>query len=126
MKKILIVDDEKNIILSLKMLLIKEKFQVLTAMDGIEAVNMAQEHIPDIIFLDIVLPKLNGYLVCEALKEDINTKNIPVIFISAKTQEEDIKRAFKVGGDDYIVKPFTYQEIQNSIHKYIEEDEGNE
>lgn len=121
MKKILIVEDEKNIILPLKMYLLKQGYEVKVAIDGIEAIKLAQENMPDIIFLDILLPKMNGYLVCEVLKEEAETKNIPVIFMSAKTQEKDIKKAFKVGGEDYIVKPFIHQDIEKVLNKYFKE-----
>jgi len=122
MKKILIVEDEKNIILPLKMYLIKQGYEVKVAIDGIQGINLAQENMPDIIFLDILLPKMNGYLVCEALKEETETRSIPVIFMSAKTQEKDIKRAFEVGGEDYIVKPFIHEDIKNILNKYFKEE----
>lgn len=119
MKKILIVEDEKNIILSLKMYLQKEGFDIKVALNGIDALKLAQEYIPDLILLDIVIPNMNGYLVCEALKEDMDTKHIPVIFMSAKSQEKDLNKAFEVGGSDYIIKPFTHEEIKKIIDKYI-------
>ena len=119
MKKILIIDDEKNILLTLDMFLKKEKFKVLKATNGIDGIKIAQEEVPDLILLDIILPGMNGYLVCEALKETAKTKNIPVIFISAKSQDKDIKKAFGVGGSDYIVKPFTYKQISKIINKNI-------
>ncbi|SCY02819.1 response regulator [Alkaliphilus peptidifermentans] len=122
MKKVLIVEDEKNIILSLKMLLMKEGYKIEVATNGIDAIKLAQEALPDLIFLDIVLPYVNGYLVCEALREDPNTKHIPIIFTSAKNQEKDIQRAFEVGGSDYIVKPFTPAQIKELLIKYLKEE----
>ncbi len=119
MKKVLIVEDEKNIILSLRMYLKKEGFDVIVASNGIDALKLAQDQIPDLILLDILMPSMNGYLVCEALKEDIETRHIPVIFMSAKSQEEDVNKAFEVGGNDYIIKPFTHEEIKKVIDKYI-------
>lgn len=119
MKKILIIDDEKNILLTLEIFLKKEKFKILKAIDGIGGLKTAREEIPDLILLDTVLPGMNGYLVCEALKENVKTKNIPVIFISAKSQDRDIKKAFEVGGEDYIVKPFTYKQVREIINKNI-------
>jgi len=122
MRKILIVEDEKNIILSLKMLLIKEGFVVKVATNGVDAIKEAQDFMPNLIFLDIVLPKMNGYLVCEALKDNHNTRHIPIVFTSAKTQEEDIKKAYNVGGSEYVVKPFTPKEIKELLNKYFEEE----
>lgn len=126
MKKVLIVEDEKNIVLSLKMLLKKRGFDVEVATNGVDAIKIAQEYVPDIVFLDILLPKMNGYLVCEALKQEIDTKNIPVIFISAKTQQEDIKKAYDAGGEDYLVKPFSHQQVEKILDKYFKEDVNNE
>ncbi|MBB6218138.1 CheY-like chemotaxis protein [Anaerosolibacter carboniphilus] len=121
MKKILIVDDEKNIILTLKMYLKKNGYDIQVATNGIEALDIALEYMPDLVFLDIVLPKMNGYLVCEALKDEALTKNIPIIFMSAKTQTEDIEKALAVGGSDYITKPFTPDQIKEILDKYLKE-----
>ncbi|MFZ5969083.1 MAG: response regulator [Bacillota bacterium] len=122
MKKILIVDDEKNIILTLKMYLQKSGYDIQVAANGIEAIDIAQEYLPDLIFLDIVLPKMNGYLVCEALRDEPTTKNIPIVFMSAKTQKEDIQKALAVGGNDYVVKPFTPEQIKEILDKYLKEE----
>lgn len=122
MKKILIVEDEKNIVLSLKMYLKKLGFEILAVDNGVDGVKMAQKYIPDLIMLDIVLPKMNGYLVCEALKQEDTTSKIPIVFISAKSREDDINKAFKVGGDHYIVKPFNHKEIKKVVDKYLKED----
>lgn len=118
MKKILIIDDEKNILLTLEVLLKKEKFKVLEATNGIDGLKIAQEEIPGLILLDVILPGMNGYLVCEALKQNIKTKDIPVVFISAKSQDKDIKKAFEMGAADYVVKPFTHKKIKKIIKKY--------
>ncbi|WP_130805742.1 response regulator transcription factor [Senegalia massiliensis] len=122
MEKILIIEDEKNIILPLKMFLLKLGYDVKIATDGIEGIRIAQEIIPNIILLDIILPKMNGYLVCKALKDESETKNIPIIFMSAKTQEKDIKKAYDVGGEDYIIKPFIHKDIEKILNKYLKED----
>lgn len=122
MKKILIIEDEKNIILPLRMFLVKRGYDVKIAKDGIEGIKSAQEYMPNIILLDILLPKMNGYLVCEALKEEMDTKNIPVIFMSAKTQEKDIEKAFEVGAQDYIIKPFGHEDIEKIVKKYFKEE----
>ncbi|HCX03877.1 MAG: response regulator [Tissierellales bacterium] len=119
MKKILVVEDEKNIILSLEMFIKKKGFEVHVVKNGVDAVKLAQEIIPDLILLDIVLPGMNGYLVCEALKDEDETKEIPIVFISAKSQEEDIKKAYDCGGVDYVIKPFNHSEIQEILNKYL-------
>lgn len=122
MKKVLVVEDEKNIALTLKMSLESEGYTVKIATNGLDAIQVAQEYKPDLIFLDIILPKVNGYLVCEALRQEIDTKNIPVIFMSAKNQEEDIKKAYEIGGDEYLIKPFSYEQIKELTKKYLKED----
>jgi len=118
MKKILIIDDEKNILLALEILLKKEKFKVLEATNGVDGLKLAQQEIPGLILLDVILPGMDGYLVCEALKQNVKTRDIPVVFISAKSQDRDIKKAFEVGASDYVVKPFTHKKIRKIIKKY--------
>jgi len=119
MQKILIIEDEKNTNLSLKLLLEKQGYEVKVVTNGLDGIKTAQDYLPDLILLDIVLPKMNGYLVCEAIKENISTKNIPVIFMSAKTQEEDIKKAHLVGGNDYLIKPFSPEQVNTIIKTYL-------
>ena len=117
--KILVIEDSKNIIFLIKKYLDKHGFQVFTASDGVEAMVKVYDVIPDLILLDIVIPKLSGYLVCKALKEDDRVSNIPIIAMSAKTQEEDIQRALEAGALDYITKPFTPETLLQKINKFI-------
>lgn len=118
-KKILVVEDEKNIVLGLKMYLENNGYEVIIASNGVEAIDKALESLPHLILLDIILPKMSGYLVCEALKEEPAFTNTPIVFMSAKTQQEDIKKAYEAGGCDYIIKPFTHLEVKAIIEKYI-------
>ncbi len=119
MKKILIIEDEKNIILLLKMFLEHDGFEVLTAGNGFEGIKIAQKSNPDLILLDIVLPGIDGYLVCKNLKEDEKTKDIPVVVISARTSKDDVEKIFSSGAQDYIAKPFSLPQIKKSILKYL-------
>jgi two-component system, OmpR family, alkaline phosphatase synthesis response regulator PhoP len=121
MEKILVIEDEKNIVLLLKMFLEHNGFEVFTAGNGPDGIKMAQESNPDLILLDIVLPGLNGYMVCRNLKENEKTKNIPVVAISARTSKEDIEKIFSSGAQDYIAKPFSLPQIKKSILKYFKE-----
>ena len=121
MKKILIIEDEKNIILLLKMFLEHDGFEVLTAGNGLDGIKIAQESNPDLILLDIVIPGISGYLVCKNLKEDEKTKGIPIIVISARTSKDDIEKIFSFGAQDYIAKPFSLPQIKKSILKYLKE-----
>lgn len=97
MLKVLIVEDEKNIIFTFEILLKDMNVEYQIAVDGIQALNKAEVFKPDLVLLDTLIPKMNGFLVCEALKSNPQTKNIPVVFISAKSQKEDIERAYEVG-----------------------------
>ena len=103
-KKILIVDDEKNIrdiiIYNLK----KEGYQILQAADGEEGVRLAMEEEPDLILLDIMMPKMDGYDACKKIRE---TKNTPIIMLTARTDERDELQGFQLGVDEYISKPFS-------------------
>lgn len=126
MNKILVVDDAKNIILVVEMSLTKSGYEVYTAMDGITAVQKAQELEPDLILLDILLPKMNGFLVYEALKGDPKTENIPVIFLTAKAADEDKEKALAMGASDYIIKPVKQDRLLSSIKKTLSGSEQDE
>ena len=110
MNTILVVDDTKtnvNILLEL----LGDEYDVLASLDGETAIDIAQEEDIELILLDIMMPKMDGYEVCRRLKEDSKTKDIPVIFITAKTDEDSIEKAYDVGGIDYVSKPFKSKEL---------------
>ena len=119
MKKILIIDDEENILTTLKIYLIREGYNVKTACNGLEALKTAFEFSPDIIFLDIILPGIDGYFVCKTLKAENCMKNVPIIFMSAKSEKKDIEDAFEAGCNDYLIKPFRHDIIKKILLKYI-------
>ncbi|MBN2557637.1 MAG: response regulator [Clostridia bacterium] len=121
MKKILIIDDEKNILNSVAMYLGGHNFEVIKSMEGLQGINIAKEQKPDLILLDLVLPDMDGYLVCRALKESSGISDIPVIVFSAKCQKEDIKRASDCGASDFITKPFEPKNLLDVVNKYLEE-----
>ncbi len=107
-KTILIVDDEKMIINLLTHNLTKEGYNVIEANDGLEAISKAQEQKPDLILLDIMIPKLDGLSVCKRIK---NTMNIPILMVTAKDEELDKIVGLELGADDYITKPFSVREL---------------
>ena len=107
-KTILIVDDEKMILNLLSCNLIKEGYNVIEAKDGIEAINLAQEKKPNLILLDVMLPKLDGLSVCKRIK---NMMNIPILMVTAKDEELDKIVGLELGADDYITKPFSIREL---------------
>ncbi len=124
MAKILVVDDAKNILLVLKMSLEKAGYEVVTAKDGISALEKAQELDPDLILLDILLPKMNGFLVFEALKDETTTADTPVVFISAKAEKEDLDKAKNMGAQDFLIKPIKQDQLLETVEKYLQG--GNE
>ena len=111
-KKILIVDDEKNIrdiiIYNLK----KEGYQILQAADGEEGVRLAMEEEPDLILLDIMMPKMDGYDACKKIRE---TKNTPIIMLTARAEEVDKVLGLEFGADDYVTKPFGVRELMARV-----------
>lgn len=107
-KTILIVDDEKMIINLLTHNLTREGYNVIEAKDGIEAIDVAKEKKPDLILLDIMLPKLDGLSVCKRIK---NMMNVPILMVTAKDEELDKIVGLELGADDYITKPFSVREL---------------
>jgi DNA-binding response OmpR family regulator len=124
MKKVLIIDDEKNILESVAMYLSGHDFEVMTSMEGIEGIRMAKDKLPDIILLDLILPDMDGYLVCRALKGNSATEDIPIVVISAKSQKEDVEKANECGASDYILKPFEPTALIDVINKNIKENDN--
>ena len=110
-EKILIVEDEKDIIKMLEYNLKKEGFKVIDARDGEDALDLALREYPDLILLDLMLPGIDGLEVCKALKKEAKTATIPIIMLTAKGQESDKVVGLELGADDYITKPFSPREL---------------
>ncbi len=115
---ILIVDDTDTNIDVLSSLL-DEKYEIMAALDGEFALEIANDDTPDLILLDIMMPDMDGYEVCARLKENPKTKDVPVIFITAKEDEESIERAYDVGGVDYVIKPFRSKELLARVETHL-------
>lgn len=126
MNKILLVDDEKNIRLVVGKSLEKAGYDVEYAVDGVEAVDMANKLSPALILLDLRLPKMNGFLVLEALKGDTATEDIPVIILSALSEEDDIQKAISLGAEDFLVRPVTQVDLISAVEENIREENNNE
>jgi DNA-binding response OmpR family regulator len=120
-KKILVVDDETELLKALSIRLKTSGYEVITASDGQEGLEKAKSLNPDLIVLDILMPKMDGYEVCRMLKFDEKYKSIPVIMLTAKAQDIDKAMGKKVGADDYITKPFETQDLVDKIKKYLGE-----
>lgn len=110
-KKILIVDDEPNIVLSLDYLVRKKGYTPYIARNGSEALAIAQAEIPDLILLDIMMPDIDGYEVCQTLKNDLRFNDTKIIFLSAKSKKEDIEKGLQMGADKYFTKPFSTKQL---------------
>ncbi len=118
-KKILIADDNENIREALTYLLEDEGYKLWMAKDGVEALREAKNVRPDIIFLDIMMPEMNGYDVCRIIKNDPELKKTYVIMLTAKGQVAEQERGKEVGADEYIVKPFSPMEILTKIKRLL-------
>ena len=119
MKKVLLIEDNKNIIKVISMLLKNEGFDLKVEKNGVNGVETALEWEPDLILLDIKLPKMNGFLVCETLRDNEKTADIKIIIVSAKAEEEDIQRGFELGADEYLTKPINPDELLEVINKHL-------
>jgi two-component system alkaline phosphatase synthesis response regulator PhoP len=117
--RILVVDDEIYIVHILDFSLGMEGYEVVTALDGEEGLQKAIEFKPDLIVLDIMMPKMDGYETCKALKADERTKNIPVILLSAKGRNVDMQTGYDVGADEYITKPFSPRKLVDRINAML-------
>lgn len=118
--RVLIVEDEPHIVLSLEVLLERAGYDTATSTDGEEALERVRELRPDVVLLDIMMPKRSGYEVCRAIKSDPALRSIPVIILSAKGQEVEILRGLELGACAYICKPFGNAEVLEAIRGAVE------
>ena len=109
--KILVVDDVMSNVLLLKILLTNEQFQVITCSNGNSCLELARTEPPDLILLDVMMPDISGFDTCSELRKDEETKDIPVIFLTALNNPADLVRGFQVGGNDFLTKPFNKEEL---------------
>ena len=117
--KVLVVDDEVNITQILEFSIGSEGYEVLTASNGEEAIDKARREQPDLIILDIMMPKIDGYEACRILKANPITKNIPVVLLTAKGRDIDKRLGYEVGASDYIIKPFSPNKLIERIHELL-------
>jgi two-component system, OmpR family, alkaline phosphatase synthesis response regulator PhoP len=118
-KKILVVDDEVDLVETVRFPLEIEGYNVLVAYNGEEALDRARKENPDLILLDLMLPKLDGYKVCRLLKFDETYKHIPIFMLTAKTQEKDKVLGMETGADEYITKPFDVGDLLKKVKEYL-------
>jgi two-component system, OmpR family, alkaline phosphatase synthesis response regulator PhoP len=121
MVKILVAEDERDIRELIAFTLRFAGFEVELASNGAEAVEKAPGVVPDLILMDVRMPRMTGYQACEALKENPATREIPVVFLSAKGQESEIQEGLEVGAMEYILKPFAPDELTAQVHRILKE-----
>jgi DNA-binding response OmpR family regulator len=119
MAKILISEDERDIRELITFTLKFAGHEVITTTNGEEAYNVATKELPDLILLDVRMPRMTGYEACKRLKATKNTEDIPVIFLSAKGQESEVKEGMEVGAEEYILKPFSPDQLTQKIHNIL-------
>jgi len=119
-KRILVVDDEVDLVETIRFSLELEGYEILVAYNGEEALNQARKENPDLILLDLMLPKLDGYKVCRLLKFDERYKHIPILMLTAKTQEKDKATGMETGANEYITKPFDMDELMKKVKGYLQ------
>ncbi|OGW68814.1 MAG: hypothetical protein A2036_00345 [Omnitrophica bacterium GWA2_50_21] len=119
-KKILIVDDEPNIVAVVSARLKGNGYEVIEAQDGVSGLELAKKEKPDLIILDLMLPKLDGYKVCHLLKKDGRYSGIPIILFTAKAQEEDKRMGEEAGADAYVMKPYDSKVLLAQIQELLE------
>lgn len=115
MTKILVIEDERVLLLTIQQMLQFEDYEVVIAADGVEGVALACQHLPDLIICDIMMPRLDGYGVLQALQKDPATRAIPFIFLTAKAERDHMRHGMDLGASDYITKPFTHREFLTAI-----------
>lgn len=118
-KRLLLVEDEEALVELMKVRLEANGYEIMVAVDGQQGLELARQFRPDLMILDLMLPKMNGYEVCALLKQDKNYSAIPILIFTARAQENDKKLALDVGADDYIVKPFEPPALLAKIDKLL-------
>ncbi len=112
---ILLIEDDPDVRRNLEVLLNQEKYNVVSAKNGLEGVVLAKGNIPDLIICDILMPKMNGYEVLQALSLDKSTRTIPFLFLTAKADIKDVRKGMGLGADDYLIKPYDIDDLLNAI-----------
>jgi len=121
---VLVVEDEPHIVDSLSFLMKQAGFRVWIARDGDTALRMVASEMPDLVLLDVMLPRRDGYQVCQAIRANPEWDGIRVIMLSAKGRELDRRKGIALGADDYITKPFSTREIVERVQRSLEGDDG--
>ncbi|TQV78412.1 response regulator transcription factor [Denitrobaculum tricleocarpae] len=118
---VLVVDDEPNILLSLEFLMTQMGLDVRVASDGETALDAIGQRVPDLVLLDVMLPKCDGYQVCRKIRANPKLDQVKVVMLTAKGKDAEREKGLDAGADDYIIKPFSNREVNDRVKLYLEE-----
>ncbi len=118
-KKVLVADDERNILLSLEFLLKREGFEVMVAGDGDAALEAVEKARPDLVLLDVMMPKKNGYEVCQQIRANPDLQTTKVIMLTAKSREVEVAKGMALGADGYVTKPFSTKDLIAQVKRTL-------
>lgn len=119
-KRVLLVDDSRTTLLMEKMILAGGGYEICTALNGEEAIETAAREHPDLILLDVVMPKRDGISACAALRGQEATRNVPIIMVTTRGEEENMEAAFRAGCTDFVTKPINHLELATKVRTYLE------
>ena len=120
-KKVLIADDEQNIVISLEFLMKREGFEVLVANDGDEAIQRIRAERPDLVLLDVMMPKKSGFEVCQEVKADPALAAVRILMLTAKGRDTEVAKGLALGADAYMTKPFSTRELVDKVRSLLEQ-----
>lgn len=118
-RKILLVDDSATVLMMERMILATERAEILTATNGVDAQAKAKLEHPDLILMDVVMPQMNGLEACKALKDDPETRNIPIILVTTRGEAQSVEQGFASGCNDYLTKPIDSIDLLNKVRNYL-------
>jgi two-component system, OmpR family, alkaline phosphatase synthesis response regulator PhoP len=121
---LLVVDDSPTAILWHRLLLEDEGYEVLTATNGEEGVSVARARLPELVLLDVIMPRMNGFEACRALRDDDRTRDIPILMITTRSEMQHVLRGFESGCNEYITKPVDRTELLTKVRSYLDRPEN--
>jgi len=124
-KEILIVDDEPNVIVPVQFLMEQQGYRVMTAERGEDALDLIYQYKPDLVLLDIMLPGIDGYEICEIVRLNPNYRDVKIVFFTAKGRETEIAKGLALGADAYITKPYSNAELVAKVKELLEKTDEN-
>ena len=118
-KKILVVDDSRTALFMVTTILRKERYELVTASDGEQALEVAAAELPDLILMDVIMPRKTGFEACRELKRREDTKGIPIILVTTRGEGENVEAGFQSGCNDYVTKPINAQELLSKVRDHM-------